>query len=149
MASTAATVYWWGVWALAAGAVLVWRVGLPVWRNARHRLRVTSVVHEADGIVSVYVTGHRLDRLRAEAGQFFGWRFLDRAGWTRRQPVLPVGRARTAAACGSPPRTSATAAPPCGTCGPARACSSRGPSGGSRTGPGPGAASCSSAPASG
>ena len=96
MASTAATVYWWGVWALAAGAVLVWRVGLPVWRNARHRLRVTSVVHEADGIVSVYVTGHRLDRLRAEAGQFFGWRFLDRAGWTRANPyslsAAPDGR---------------------------------------------------------
>jgi predicted ferric reductase len=96
MTSTAATVYWWGVWALAAGAVLVWRVGLPVWRNARHRLRVTSVVHEADGIVSVYVTGHRLDRLRAEAGQFFGWRFLDRAGWTRANPyslsAAPDGR---------------------------------------------------------
>jgi predicted ferric reductase len=96
MSSTAATVYWWGVWALAAGAVLVWRVGVPVWRNARHRLRVTSVVHEADGIVSVYVTGHRLDRLRAEAGQFFGWRFLDRAGWTRANPyslsAAPDGR---------------------------------------------------------
>jgi ferredoxin-NADP reductase len=67
-----------------------------VWRNARHRLRVTSVVHEADGIVSVYVTGHRLDRLRAEAGQFFGWRFLDRAGWTRANPyslsAAPDGR---------------------------------------------------------
>jgi DMSO/TMAO reductase YedYZ heme-binding membrane subunit len=36
LASTAATVFWWSLWALAAGAVLVWRVGLPLWRNARH-----------------------------------------------------------------------------------------------------------------
>ena len=38
--SPAATVYWWTLWAAAAAAVLVWRVGLPLWRSARHRLRV-------------------------------------------------------------------------------------------------------------
>ena len=43
LASAAATVYWWSLWALAAGAVLVWRVGRPLWRNARHRLHVTAV----------------------------------------------------------------------------------------------------------
>lgn len=96
LASTAATVYWWTVWAVAAGAVLVWRVGLPVWRNVRHRLRVTSVVPEGDGIVSVYMTGHALNRMPAEAGQFFGWRFLNRPGWTRGNPyslsAAPDGR---------------------------------------------------------
>jgi ferredoxin-NADP reductase len=67
-----------------------------VWRNARHRLRVGSVVTEADGIVSVTVTGRRLERLRAEPGQFFSWRFLGRAGWTRANPyslsAAPDGR---------------------------------------------------------
>ena len=96
IASTASTVYWWTVWALAAGAVLVWRVLVPLWRNLRHRLRVTSVVHEADDTVSVYVTGRHLHRLRAEAGQFFGWRFLGRAGWSRGNPyslsAAPDGR---------------------------------------------------------
>jgi ferredoxin-NADP reductase len=86
LASTAATVFWWGLWAAAAAAVLIWRIGLPLWRSARHRLRVTSVVPEADGVVSVYMTGRRLERLRAEAGQFFGWRFLNGPGWTRVHP---------------------------------------------------------------
>jgi len=82
LSSTAATVYWWGVWALALVAVLGWRVALPLWRSARHQLRVSSVAPEVDGVVSVYLTGRRLDRLRAEAGQFFTWRFL--TGRTRR-----------------------------------------------------------------
>ncbi len=86
LTSTAATAYWWGLWAAAACAVLLWRVGLPLWRSARHRLRVTSVVPEGDRVVSVYLTGHRLDRLRVEAGQFFTWRFLSGRGWTRAHP---------------------------------------------------------------
>nr|WP_208406654.1 ferredoxin reductase family protein [Amycolatopsis granulosa] len=85
-ASTARTVFWWTTWAAAAAAVLVWRVGVPVTRNLRHRLRVTSVVGEGDGVYSVYLTGRHLDRLPAEAGQFFGWRFLRRDGWTRGNP---------------------------------------------------------------
>jgi ferredoxin-NADP reductase len=84
------------MWAAAAAAVLVRRVGLPLWRSARHRLRVTSVVREGGGVTSVYVTGHQLDRLRVEPGQFFTWRFLGRHGWTRANPyslsAAPDGR---------------------------------------------------------
>jgi predicted ferric reductase len=94
--STAKTVFWWSAWAVAAGSVLVWRVGHPLLLNARHQLRVSSVVDEGSGIWSVYVTGRRLDRLAAEAGQFFSWRFLGRAGWTRANPyslsAAPDGR---------------------------------------------------------
>src|SRR6478672_12717086 len=50
------TVFWWGLWGAAVATVLAYRVGLPVWRNLRHRLRVTSVVAEGDGIYSVHVT---------------------------------------------------------------------------------------------
>ncbi|GAA1564349.1 MULTISPECIES: ferredoxin reductase family protein [Kribbella] len=96
LASTGRTVFWWTAWAVAAATVLVYRIGVPVWRNGRHRLRVTAVVPESDGIVSVYVGGRRLDRLRVEAGQFFAWRFLDRPGWTRANPyslsAAPDGR---------------------------------------------------------
>ena len=96
MSSPARQVFWWTAWATAAAAVLVWRVGLPVWRNLRHGLRVTSVVPEADGTVSVYLTGRRLDLLQVEAGQFFSWRFLGRSGWTRANPyslsAAPDGR---------------------------------------------------------
>jgi ferredoxin-NADP reductase/DMSO/TMAO reductase YedYZ heme-binding membrane subunit len=94
--SPAATAYWWTMWGLATGTVLVWRFGLPVWRNLRHGLRVSSVVHESPDVVSVYLTGRMLDRLRVEAGQFFTWRFLGGAGWTRANPyslsAAPDGR---------------------------------------------------------
>jgi predicted ferric reductase len=96
LTSPAAGVFWWGLWASAAGSVLVWRVALPLWRSTRHRLRVTSVVREAHGVVSVYMTGRHMSRLRAEAGQFFTWRFLTGPGWTRGHPyslsAAPDGR---------------------------------------------------------
>ena len=85
-ASPLATAYWWTVWAVAAGCMLVFRFGLPLWRSARHRLVVDAVVPEAPGVVSVYLRGHRLDRLGVRAGQFFGWRFLRGPGWTRAHP---------------------------------------------------------------
>jgi predicted ferric reductase len=84
--SVVARWYWWGLYAAALGAVLVFRLGLPVLRSAYHRLRVHSVVSEAPGVTSVYLSGHRLDRFPARAGQFFLWRFLDGPGWTRAHP---------------------------------------------------------------
>ncbi|WP_433303654.1 ferredoxin reductase family protein [Actinoplanes sp. CA-030573] len=84
--SAASTAYWWTLYAVAAGAVVAYRIGLPVWRNARHRLVVSRVVAEGPGLTSVYLTGRRLDRLPVRAGQFFQWRFLDGPGWTRGHP---------------------------------------------------------------
>jgi predicted ferric reductase len=84
--SPAATVYWWTLWAAAAGTVVLWRVWLPLWRSARYRLRVAGVVRESSDVVSVYLTGHRLDRLPLRAGQFINIRFLSRPGWTRANP---------------------------------------------------------------
>jgi ferredoxin-NADP reductase len=96
LASTGRTVFWWGLWIAAAAAVLVWRVGLPLWRTGRQRLRVTSVVAEDRDVVSVYMTGPALQRLRVEAGQFLGFRFLAGQGWTRAHPyslsAAPDGR---------------------------------------------------------
>jgi predicted ferric reductase len=96
VSSPAKTVFWWTAWGMTAAAVVLWRVGLPLWRNARHQLRVSSVVPEAAGVVSVHVTGRRLNRLRAEPGQFFAWRFLGRAGMSRANPyslsAAPDGR---------------------------------------------------------
>jgi predicted ferric reductase len=82
----AATAYWWTLYAISAGAVVAYRIGLPVWRNLRHRLVVDRVVPEGPGLTSVYLTGRNLDRLPVRAGQFFQWRFLDGPGWTRSHP---------------------------------------------------------------
>ena len=65
-------------------------------RSLRHGLRVTSVVRESSDVVSVYLTGRRLDRLPLRAGQFLNVRFLDGPGWTRANPfslsAAPDGR---------------------------------------------------------
>jgi predicted ferric reductase len=84
--SPAATVYWWTLWAVAAAAIVVWRIWLPLWRSARYRLRVAGVVRESSDVVSVYLTGRRLDRLSLRAGQFINVRFLSQPGWTRANP---------------------------------------------------------------
>ncbi|GLZ36694.1 ferric reductase-like transmembrane domain-containing protein [Actinokineospora sp. NBRC 105648] len=94
-ASPVATAFWWTAYALAAGALLLWRVVVPVGRNLRHRLVVDRVVGEGAGVVSVYLRGRDLGRLPVAAGQFFVWRFLDGPGASRGHPfslsVAPDG----------------------------------------------------------
>jgi predicted ferric reductase len=84
--SPAATAYWWTLYAVSAGGVVAYRIGLPVWRNLRHRLVVDRVIPEGPGLTSIYLTGRRLDRLPVRAGQFFTWRFLDGPGRSRANP---------------------------------------------------------------
>ena len=81
-----ARLYWWCLYATALAVVLVFRVGVPLGRGLRHGLRVHAVVAEGPGVVSVYVSGRRLDRLPARAGQFFLWRFLTRDHWWQAHP---------------------------------------------------------------
>jgi predicted ferric reductase len=83
---TGTRVYWWTLYLGTLAATLVFRIGLPLWRSARYRLRVASVRVERPGVVSVVIEGNRLDRLRTRSGQFFIWRFRDGPGWTRGNP---------------------------------------------------------------
>jgi predicted ferric reductase len=96
LGSPVATVFWWGVYAAAILSVVVFRLVLPLVRTRRHRLVVTDVVAESPTVTSVVMTGRRLDRLPARAGQFFTWRFKDGTGWTRGNPyslsAAPDGR---------------------------------------------------------
>jgi predicted ferric reductase len=66
--------------------VVRYRVAEPIAAMWRHRFRVMDVTEEADGSVSVYVTGRDLHRLDAEPGQYFRWRFLTRNGWWQAHP---------------------------------------------------------------
>lgn len=84
--SPAATVYWWSLWIAAAGAVIIWRVVLPLWRSLRFGLRVEAVIRETPEIVSVVLTGRSLHQLPLQAGQFINVRFLTGKGWTRANP---------------------------------------------------------------
>jgi predicted ferric reductase len=86
--------YWWSLYGLALGAVFVARIGLPLLRNFRHRLRVVSVTRESPDVVTIWIGGRHLDRLPARAGQFFLWRFLSR--WWEAHPyslsAMPDGQ---------------------------------------------------------
>jgi predicted ferric reductase len=85
-AEPAARVYWWTLYAAGAGAVLLWRVVVPLWLSWRHALRIEAVVPETEGVTSLWLRGRRLDRLGVQAGQYFTWRFLSGPGWTRGHP---------------------------------------------------------------
>jgi ferredoxin-NADP reductase len=105
--SAPATAYWWALWTFALVSLVVGRVVMPLWRNARHQFRVAAVVPEADNVVSVYVTGKDLDKLPARAGQFMIWRFPGFGRWWEANPfslsAAPDGRSLrlTAKAVGS------------------------------------------------
>lgn len=84
--SRTAQIYWWSLYAMAAGAVIIFRIILPAWRSWRHELVVERVIPETPGVLSVYLRGRNLHRLPVRAGQFFTWRFRDGPGWTRANP---------------------------------------------------------------
>ena len=85
--SPVATAYWWGLYGAVMLAVVVWRVIVPLHTSLRQRLRVTSIVPDGRGAVTVTVAGPHLDELQVSAGQFFVWRFRTGPGWTRGHPL--------------------------------------------------------------
>lgn len=84
--SRVAQVYWWSAYGVAAGAIVVYRLLLPIWRTLRHGLTVREVIHEAPGVVTVSLGGRGLHRMPVRAGQYFVFRFLDGPGWSRGNP---------------------------------------------------------------
>jgi len=86
LSSTFATIYWWGLWIAAVAAIVIWRIGVPLYRTFAHDLRVTAVVRESPDVVSVWMRGRNLLDMPLAAGQFFNWRFLSGPGWTRSHP---------------------------------------------------------------
>ncbi len=91
-----ASIYWISLYLVAAALILVFRFGQPLATTLRHRPRVTAVVSEGPGVVSVYVGGRDLDRLAVRSGQYFIVRFLTRDEWWRGHPYslssAPNGR---------------------------------------------------------
>ncbi|MGO4757846.1 ferric reductase-like transmembrane domain-containing protein, partial [Streptomyces sp. 2MCAF27] len=77
---------WYALYGGVAALLLWFRFFVPARRALRHRLWVSEVRPEAPGVVSVYLTGDRLDELRVEPGQFFRWRFLAPGLWWAANP---------------------------------------------------------------
>jgi len=78
--------YWLVVTFATLGAVVVFRMLMPLLATLRHRLVVAAVEPLDDGVVSITLRGAQLDRLRATGGQFFVWRFLARGQWWQAHP---------------------------------------------------------------
>jgi predicted ferric reductase len=77
----------WSVFYASVAAAAVWyRILTPARQALRHRLRVSGLRHEAPGVTTVFIAGRRLDKLGAQPGQFFRWRFLTRDGWWQAHP---------------------------------------------------------------
>ncbi len=88
--------YWIAIYAATLALLLAFRVVRPLLRARRHRLRVAAVTRESPHVVSLHVTGRKLDRLGAQAGQFMLWRFLAPGRWWQSHPfslsAAPDGR---------------------------------------------------------
>ncbi len=85
--------YWTSLYIATLALLVVFRIGVPFLNAFRFRLRVADVVEEGPGVVSLRMRGRGLDRLKAEPGQFFLWRFLARdAGGSRIRSRSPPRR---------------------------------------------------------
>jgi ferredoxin-NADP reductase len=81
-----ASALWTALWVATLALVVGARIGLPIWRSLRHRVRVVGVTPEGPGVVSVLLHGRRLDRLPVAGGQFLQWRFLQPGLWWQAHP---------------------------------------------------------------
>jgi ferredoxin-NADP reductase/DMSO/TMAO reductase YedYZ heme-binding membrane subunit len=79
-------VWWTALWVGLLALVVGYRMGLPIVRSMRHRIRVAEVVRESPEVVSIVLTGRDLDRLPVAGGQFFQWRFLQPGLWWQAHP---------------------------------------------------------------
>lgn len=83
----ATTRAWWtALWLGTLGVVVSARIGLPLWRSLRHRVRVVGVQDEGPGTFSVVLEGRQLHRLPVAGGQFLQWRFLTPGMWWQAHP---------------------------------------------------------------
>ena len=77
---------WISMYAGVAGLLLWYRWLNPVRNAVHHHPQVGRVTVEGPGVVSIVITGRAFDRLEAQAGQFFRWRFLTPSDWWQSHP---------------------------------------------------------------
>jgi len=68
--------FWIFLYSAMVFCIVYWRIALPTYRSFRHSLKVEKIVVEGPNMVSVIMHGRDLDKLGAQGGQFFGWRFI-------------------------------------------------------------------------
>lgn len=68
--------FWISLYGAMVFCIVYWRIALPTFRSFRHGLKVEKIVVEGPNMVSVIMRGRDLDKLGAQGGQFFSWRFI-------------------------------------------------------------------------
>ena len=95
---TNAQFYWKAQYVVTIVLIVWFRLLVPIWSTLYHRMKVAEVIRENEHVVTVRITGHRLDKLKARPGQFFVWRFLAKGHWWTAHPFsiseLPDGTLR-------------------------------------------------------
>lgn len=86
LTNPAASAYWTALYIGTFVIVIMFRLLQPIFRAFWHRMRVAEVTVEGPSVVSLRVTGLRLNRLDVQAGQFFLWRFLSPGRWWEAHP---------------------------------------------------------------
>lgn len=77
----------WRAWFISVAVILVsFRVALPTVRALRHRTTVDTVVPETADVVSIRITGRRMEKFGGQAGQFVRVRFLTPGRWWQSHP---------------------------------------------------------------
>ena len=83
--------YWEFLYIYSAAIIIIWRFVIPTGRSLRHNLKVEEIVKEGPGVTSIIMKGRKLDELKAQGGQFFGWRFMQAGEWLVFHPYSLFG----------------------------------------------------------
>ena len=78
--------YWLSICVATGAALVCYRLVRPVIVTLRHQLTVSRVISLAPGVVSIEMSGFKLDTLAGAGGRFFIWRFLARDQWWHPHP---------------------------------------------------------------
>lgn len=84
--TTAPWAYWLTINIFAGGSLLIYRWVRPVLALFRFGFRIDRVTQETPTVVSVYISGRRLEHFSYEPGQYANLRFLDRHHWWQSHP---------------------------------------------------------------
>lgn len=79
--NTLFAVYWYALYFIFFGALVLGRALPPLYNFYRHRFKVEDVVSENDFCCSIYISGRNLESFKFKAGQHASFRFLNNSAW--------------------------------------------------------------------
>ncbi|MEI7818862.1 MAG: ferredoxin reductase family protein [bacterium] len=79
-------VYWYALFALTLGSLILYRFIRPFWLWNKHQFRVARVEAESDSAVSIYLSGRNIADFNYEAGQFAKFWFVAKGYWLEEHP---------------------------------------------------------------